>query len=120
MSFNNRHQNMNSPHSDETHPLLLNTQEQVSEALVDEAQEDSTQHSGQFRLFCSLLVDSIPVILSYSLQNSIQASTILITARLGPEELSVASVALMLAFVTGESITDMIYLQRIPTSSEIP
>lgn len=36
------------------------------------------------------------------LQNSIQAVSILIAARLGPEELSVASVALMLAFVTGE------------------
>ena len=43
------------------------------------------------------------VILSYSLQNSIQAVSILIAARLGPEELSAASVALMLAFVTGES-----------------
>jgi multidrug resistance protein, MATE family len=38
------------------------------------------------------------------LQNSIQAVSILIAAQLGPDELSAASVALMLAFVTGESL----------------
>ncbi|KAF8888113.1 MOP flippase [Infundibulicybe gibba] len=45
-----------------------------------------------------LLTDSIPVILSYILQNSIQTISILITGRLGPEELSVAAFSLMLAF----------------------
>jgi len=115
---------MTSPRSDETQPLL-NNREQTSEVVVDEAlEEESSQPIGPFRLFGSLLVDSIPgsynvtliaavelmyatVILSYSLQNSIQAITILIAARLGPEELSVASVALMLAFVTGECWHDL-------------
>jgi len=65
--------------------------------------ETEGEHAQPLQLFGSLLADSIPVILSYMLQNSIQAVSILIAARLGPEELSAASVALMLAFVTGES-----------------
>ncbi|KAJ7460689.1 MOP flippase [Mycena latifolia] len=52
-------------------------------------------------LFWSLLRDSIPVILSYVLQNSIQTVSILIAGRLGPDELSVSAFSLMLAFVTG-------------------
>ncbi|KAJ7600375.1 MOP flippase [Mycena floridula] len=55
----------------------------------------------EFELVTELVVDSIPVILSYILQNSIQTVSILIAGRLGPEELSVAAMALMLAFVTG-------------------
>ncbi|KAF8909267.1 MOP flippase [Gymnopilus junonius] len=53
------------------------------------------------QLFASLLWDSIPVILSYILQNSIQTASIVIVGRLGPNELSVAAFSLMLAFVTG-------------------
>ncbi|CAL1712119.1 unnamed protein product [Somion occarium] len=49
----------------------------------------------------SLLVDSIPVILSYILQNSIQTVSILVVGRLGPNELSVAAFSLMFAMVTG-------------------
>jgi hypothetical protein len=52
-------------------------------------------------LFKTLLT-SIPVILSYILQNSIQTISVLIAGRLGPDELSVAAFSLMLAFVTGE------------------
>ncbi|KAL1718056.1 mate-domain-containing protein [Schizophyllum commune] len=53
-------------------------------------------------LFFSLVRDSIPVILSYVLQNSLQTISVLIVGRLGPEELSAAAFSLMLAFVTGE------------------
>ncbi|KIJ65467.1 hypothetical protein HYDPIDRAFT_187260 [Hydnomerulius pinastri MD-312] len=53
------------------------------------------------RLLATLVVDSIPVILSYILQNSIQTVSILVTGRLGPEELSAAAFSMMLAFVTG-------------------
>jgi MATE family multidrug resistance protein len=49
----------------------------------------------------SLVIDSIPVILSYILQNSIQTVSIVITGRLGPEELSAAAFSMMLAYVTG-------------------
>ncbi|THU97692.1 MATE efflux family protein [Dendrothele bispora CBS 962.96] len=55
----------------------------------------------EFQLFKDLLIDSIPVILSYILQNSIQTISVVIVGRLGPEELSVAAFSLMLAFVTG-------------------
>ncbi|KAI0916734.1 hypothetical protein AcW1_007896 [Taiwanofungus camphoratus] len=50
-------------------------------------------------LFSSLLVDSVPVILSYVLQNSIQTVSVLVTGRLGPDELSAAAFSLMLAMV---------------------
>lgn len=89
----------------ETEPLLIRGRDsQGPTVLADIPEVASAQPPGDFRLFCSLLVDSIPVILSYMLQNSIQAVSILIAARLGPNELSAASVALMLAFVTGESL----------------
>ncbi|KAJ7746753.1 MOP flippase [Mycena maculata] len=56
---------------------------------------------GRGFLFWELLRDSLPVILSYILQNSIQTTSILIAGRLGPDELSVSAFSLMLAFVTG-------------------
>ena len=43
-----------------------------------------------------------PVILSYILQNSVQTAAIVVTGRLGPEQLSAAAFSMMLAFVTGE------------------
>jgi hypothetical protein len=107
----------------ETEPLLIRVTVDGHGPTTDIPEvERGVQPPGDFRLFCSLLVDSIPglsfpqlerysdltedftVILSYMLQNSIQAVSILIAARLGPNELSAASVALMLAFVTGESL----------------
>ncbi|KAF9038689.1 MATE efflux family protein [Panaeolus papilionaceus] len=51
-----------------------------------------------FKIFGSLLLDSIPVILSYILQNSIQTVSILVAGRLGPHELSASAFSLMLAF----------------------
>jgi len=53
------------------------------------------------REIAALFKDSIPVIFSYILQNSIQTVSIIIVGRLGPTELSVAAFSLMLAFVTG-------------------
>ncbi|KZT63964.1 MOP flippase [Daedalea quercina L-15889] len=50
-------------------------------------------------LFASLALDSLPVILSYVLQNSIQTVSVLVAGRLGPDELSAAAFALMLAMV---------------------
>lgn len=40
-------------------------------------------------------------LLAYMLQNSIQTATIVVTGRLGPDELSAAAFAMMLATVTG-------------------
>lgn len=95
--------------------------------------------TSKFSLCLALLVDAIPgnhlsnefldkktlkkiknlVILSYSLQNSIQAVSVLIAARLGPEELSAASVALMFAFVTGESSNYFSLKLNDPTFSQL-
>ncbi|KZP31569.1 MATE efflux family protein [Athelia psychrophila] len=87
---------MNTSVVDERAPLLLVEGEPASGAPA---------RVGDVKVFGSLAKDSIPVILSYMLQNSIQAVSILIAARLGPAELSASSVALMLAFVTGESLS---------------
>ncbi|KAJ7282001.1 MATE efflux family protein [Mycena rebaudengoi] len=74
----------------------------VADDGIDESQHrDQTPISAPDHLFWSLLRDSIPVILSYILQNSIQTVSIVIAGRLGPDELSVAAFSLMLAFVTG-------------------
>ncbi|KAI0079475.1 MOP flippase [Panus rudis PR-1116 ss-1] len=73
---------------------LPNTDTPASNGAVSEVALSS--------LGLSLLADSIPVILSYVLQNSIQTVSILIVGRLGPYELSVAAFSLMFAMVTGE------------------
>ncbi|KAL0577233.1 ethionine resistance protein [Marasmius crinis-equi] len=57
----------------------------------------------EFELLKSILSDSVPVILSYILQNSIQTVSVVIAGRLGAHELSVAAFSVMLAFVSGES-----------------
>ncbi|KAI0311917.1 MOP flippase [Amylostereum chailletii] len=46
---------------------------------------------GGRREILSLLKDSIPVIFSYTLQNSISTVSVLVVGRLGPEELSIAA-----------------------------
>ncbi|KIK65106.1 hypothetical protein GYMLUDRAFT_384287 [Collybiopsis luxurians FD-317 M1] len=108
------------PSSVETDPLLpkvtpstsdqdVETQWTSSSAIDDACLEEEgcirqfgdIKAESKLKLFFSLLVDSIPVILSYTLQNSVQTISIVITGRLGPHELSVAAFSLMLAFVTG-------------------
>lgn len=44
---------------------------------------------------------SVPVILAYMLQNSLQTGCVLIVGRLGPEELAASAFAFMFAMVTG-------------------
>jgi len=53
------------------------------------------------REIANLTRDSIPVIFSYVLQNSIQTVSVAIVSQLGSSQLSVAAFSLMLAFVTG-------------------
>lgn len=108
---------------------LLNVNKTATVVAVDERRGsqqpnlDDVPNSGntsraQIRVFASLSADSLPgssrnllllwlkpnknaVILSYVLQNSIQTVAVVIVGRLGPDELSAAAFALMLAFVTG-------------------
>ena len=104
----------------ETDPLLHSRVPELANEH-DDGQVSGTYVKADFnaKLVGSLLVDSIPgeywcyqsksfvseslsVILSYILQNSIQTIAVLIVGRLGPEELSAAAFSYMLAFVTGE------------------
>ncbi|KAJ7065323.1 MATE efflux family protein [Mycena amicta] len=71
-----------------------------SDSGVEETREPGANDL-DLALLWSLLRDSIPVILSYILQNSIQTSSVIVAGRLGPDELSVSAFAQMLAFVTG-------------------
>jgi len=96
--------------SDERSPLLSSFNTTLFDASLQSEgnfpqQEGVNQELGvvefDFRLFVSLLYDSVPVILSYILQNSVQTVSIVVAGRLGPHELSVAAFSLMLAFVTG-------------------
>ncbi|PKX97618.1 MATE family efflux transporter [Aspergillus novofumigatus IBT 16806] len=50
--------------------------------------------------FWQLLKDSIPVILAYTLQNSLQTSSVLIVGRLSPEHLATSAFSLMFAMIT--------------------
>lgn len=91
---------------DETAPLLPNAQ-RTQQRLHDHSPQNFPEVAEENRtigprLVASLVIDSIPVILSYILQNSIQTVSIVITGRLGPEELSAAAFSMMLAYVTGE------------------
>lgn len=91
---------------DETAHLIPNAQ-RTQQQLNDHFLQNFPEVAGENRtigprLVASLVIDSIPVILSYILQNSIQTVSIVITGRLGPEELSAAAFSMMLAYVTGE------------------
>ncbi|OJJ77295.1 hypothetical protein ASPBRDRAFT_114925 [Aspergillus brasiliensis CBS 101740] len=50
--------------------------------------------------FVRLLKDSIPVILAYTLQNSLQTTSVLIVGRTSPENLATTAFSLMFAMVT--------------------
>lgn len=87
---------------DEHTPLLCHGPECIAEDTNANCNGASTVHRYiGVGLVGSLIVDSIPVTLSYILQNSTQTVSILVTGRLGPEELSAAAFSMMLAFVTG-------------------
>ncbi|KAN0088205.1 MatE domain containing protein [Tylopilus felleus] len=95
---------------DETSPLLRDPRyflEQVinhhhaSPEIPIVPEEAGATHRFGPRLLASLLVDAIPVILSYTLQNSVQTAAIVVTGRLGPDQLSATAFSMMLAYVTG-------------------
>ncbi|KAH9976445.1 MATE efflux family protein [Lactifluus volemus] len=65
-----------------------------------------------WREIISLFRDSLPVIFSYTLQNSIQAIAVVIAGRLGPNELSVAAFSLMLAFWTYDPTSLFFFLSH--------
>ncbi|KAG9313160.1 MATE efflux family protein [Chiua virens] len=90
---------------EETSPLLPKTgrllrqlNNLASPPILSIPEEGGAAHHFGPKLLASLVVDSIPVILSYILQNSVQTVAIVVTGRLGPEELSAAAFSMMLAF----------------------
>ncbi|KAF8555685.1 MATE efflux family protein [Imleria badia] len=101
--------------SDETSPLLQDARHLLQQVISNHhstsesppiptiPEEAGATHRFGTKLLASLVIDSIPVILSYILQNSVQTTAIVVTGRLGPEQLSAAAFSMMLAFVTGES-----------------
>ncbi|KAJ3505031.1 hypothetical protein NLJ89_g7630 [Agrocybe chaxingu] len=100
----------------ESTPLLLDAEDvhvrnaPVSAIGIDQTPLNLTSYAKFLR---SLAWDSISVILSYILQNSIQTTSIVVTGRLGPHELSVAAFSHMFAFAGGERKTDLsIHFQR--------
>lgn len=54
----------------------------------------------QFSEFCYLLRTSIPIILAYALQNSLQTTSVLIVGRISPEHLATAAFSYMFAMST--------------------
>ena len=70
-----------------------------------EDEDESLKGQNEWRLilheFWVLLRGSIPVILAYALQNSLQTISVLIVGRLSPEALATASFAYMFAMATG-------------------
>ncbi|KAH9920427.1 MATE efflux family protein [Fomitopsis serialis] len=103
---------MSSANADETQPLLSVGSSQNAFADLPSSNSSvtlltqpeagpplSVNREGLVPLLKSLLVDSVPVTLSYVLQNSIQTVSVLIVGRLGPHELSVAAFSFMLATI---------------------
>lgn len=80
---------------------LLNRHDEPEEGETYEFEDDSkteAQHIG--REFWILFRASIPVILAYALQNSLQTVSVLIVGRLSPEALSVAAFSYMFAMAS--------------------
>ncbi|KAI0061883.1 MOP flippase [Artomyces pyxidatus] len=92
------------PDADETTPLFTKRPPPPSSSssqCTDWLETASRRRPHGCREIFALCKDSVPVIFSYILQNSIQTVSVVVVGRLGAKELSVAAFSLMLAFVTG-------------------
>jgi len=82
--------------------LLPDRQEEAGQ--VEELKEDGTYRT-QARIigkeFWILFQGSLPVILAYTLQNSLQTVSVLVVGRMSPEALATAAFAYMFAMATG-------------------
>jgi multidrug resistance protein, MATE family len=84
-------------------PLLPESQnilEEPSESLPENA-DIKARSKVILHEFWILLRGSVPVILAYTLQNSLQTASVLIVGRLSPEALATAAFAYMFAMATG-------------------
>lgn len=78
---------------------------QQNNGEIDDLEEDERKSSSTTALvlneFSVLLKGSIPVILAYALQNSIQTLSVVIVGRGSPEDLATAAFSYMFAMSTG-------------------
>ena len=81
--------------------LLPKPHDQTNEPAYDLEDAGTSRVQLLAREFWILLIGSIPVILAYTLQNSLQTISVLIVGRLSPEALATAAFSYMFAMATG-------------------
>ncbi len=86
--------------SDE-HTSLITKASEDGEVYDLEELDKSTQSKRILQEFWILLRGSVPVILAYTLQNSLQTFSVLVVGRLSPEALATAAFSYMFAMSTG-------------------
>jgi multidrug resistance protein, MATE family len=88
-------------HPTETSSLLPHTAHGPEEVeSYDEEDEGKSEFQLVLKEFLILLRNSVPVILAYALQNSLQTISVLVVGRLSPEDLATAAFSYMFAMAT--------------------
>lgn len=85
---------------DERTSLLPKPDDEPATGSVDDYDEDKSTTKLVAAEFWVLLKGSVPVILAYALQNSLQTVSVLIVGRLSPEALATAAFSYMFAMAT--------------------
>ncbi|KAL4901610.1 hypothetical protein BDW74DRAFT_187234 [Aspergillus multicolor] len=90
------------PTPDEYTSLLPKPDDHVPDFLSSSQDTDSNEDYKKAALteFTLLLKSSVPVILAYTLQNSLQTISVLIVGRISPEHLATSAFSLMFAMIT--------------------
>jgi MATE family multidrug resistance protein len=86
---------------DETTNLLPKPDDDEESDIYDLEDGDKTTTQLVLQEFWVLIQGSLPVIVAYTLQNSLQTISVLIVGRLSPEALATAAFAYMFAMATG-------------------
>jgi multidrug resistance protein, MATE family len=86
---------------DETTALLPKSDDEETGSVYDLEDGDRSKSQLIFHEFWVLFKGSLPVILAYTLQMSLQTASVLIVGRLSPEALATAAFAYMFAMSTG-------------------
>jgi MATE family multidrug resistance protein len=89
------------PPNERTPLIQVNSEDVDDSALGDVPDESEAKSKLIFKEFWVLLQGSIPVIVAYALQNSLQTFSVLIVGRISPEALATAAFAYMFAMATG-------------------
>lgn len=92
--------NPNSPPNERTSLLPSSEEEWYTGESYEFEDEETTKFQLILQEFSVLLRGSVPVILAYTLQNSLQTVSVLIVGRLSPEALATAAFSYMFAMAT--------------------